>query len=315
MAGKQGVVLEAGDDWAIILLPGGEYKRIRTKEHLQIGQLYHYKNSLAIKSVSVAAVLLLMVAAGLDFFTVTAWAHFSPGIELGINRWNRVVAVETTDSTLKIDNNALSLKGKNLNQAINLIVEEQVSQPQAEATFKSELSVSLSLKDKHDIKTKEKLLDQIESCLKASAAKKNDQSAARVVRNDHELKVVVETVNPVKTNKSNKQSKKDYNNFPKANKEQKLPQGAINNPPRADSWKKNQSAEKVKKESEKQLEKQFKDDNKKPALVNQKDNKKDGNKEKTEKNFRSGKYRKDKDNENKNTTSNHSKGKDKNKSD
>lgn len=195
MAKEKGLVLEAGDGWAIVLLPGGDYKRIRTRECLEVGQLYRLKSNAALKYASVAAVFLIITIASLDFFTVTARANVSPGINLGLNRWDRVVSVATSNDAGKEEIKDLSLNGKSLDQAINLIVEGRGSESGFRAGDmageNTEICVSLSVKNDNDEQRKEKLLSIIDASLKHSMAEhKSKSSAVKVVREGDKLTVV-----------------------------------------------------------------------------------------------------------------------------
>ncbi|MGI5912988.1 MAG: anti-sigma factor domain-containing protein [Syntrophomonadaceae bacterium] len=222
MAGKKGVILEVGDGWAIVLLPGGDFRKIRSKDHLEVGQLYHYENNRRLKYLSLAAILLLMVIASFDFFTVRAWAHLSPGIDLGLNRWDRVVAVEAKQNTLPDS----SLKGKRFNHVIEAIVQEQVIESGTVEVEQNHFSVSLSIKNDDDEK-KEKLFTLIESCLRDSVAKSKDKSDhLKVIRKGNELRLVDKTADSGKSSKPNDKgaSKKEDKDPSISKNQQKLEQ-------------------------------------------------------------------------------------------
>jgi len=205
MAKEKGLVLEAGEGWAIVLLPGGDYKRVRTRERLQTGQLYQLKSSAALKYASVAAVFILITLTSLDFFTVTARANVSPGINLGLNRWDRVVSVRTSNTDAKAEVKDLSLNGKSLNQAINMIVERRGSEPGLAAGDKGEnnqVSVSLSVKNQKDKQREERLLKIIDTTLKESVAGQQGRpSAAKVIRKGNQL-IVIDEHPPGQTSKT-----------------------------------------------------------------------------------------------------------------
>lgn len=195
MATKKGMVLEAGDGWAIVLFPGGEYKRIKTREHLQTGQLYQAQGNNIFRYTSAAAIFLIITLASIDFFSVTARANISPGINLGLNRWNRVVSVDTSNTGAKVSINDLNLNGKSLGQAINLILEEHNRNSDLasgdKAPVNHEFSVSLSVKDKKDKQKRDKLLSIIDTTLKDCAAEnQGNSSAAKVIRQGNKLTII-----------------------------------------------------------------------------------------------------------------------------
>ncbi|MEN6391017.1 MAG: hypothetical protein ABFD04_11430 [Syntrophomonas sp.] len=90
----KGTVFESGDNWAILLMPGGEFKKVKTKGRLHIGQMYAPVVRAAYRPVVAAAVLIITLALSVNFLTVAAWARLSPGVELGVNSWGRVVSIK-----------------------------------------------------------------------------------------------------------------------------------------------------------------------------------------------------------------------------
>jgi len=118
------IVLEAGDGWAIILLPGGEYKKIKTRRRLQVGEAYVHRNILPVRAMTAAAVILFLVLGTVDFFTVKAYAQFSPGVEIGFNRWDRVITVNTANQEGQELLQGMNLKGRTVEQAINQIADK-----------------------------------------------------------------------------------------------------------------------------------------------------------------------------------------------
>lgn len=227
MAKVQGLVLEAGDGWAIVLLPGGDYKRIKTREPLQVGQLYRFTNTTAFKYASVAAVFIIITIVSLDFFSVTARANVSPGINLGLNRWNRVISVDTSNTASEMDIKNLSLPGKSLDQAINLIVTERKNEirPGSEAPENTEISVSLAIKSEKDKQRKEKLLTIIDTSLKQSTKSQGKSSTTKVIRKDNKLIVIDQ---PSDSGKTAKSSGNSLRNPGKVKPQQKLQEQKIN---------------------------------------------------------------------------------------
>lgn len=95
MSKEQGIVIKSGRGWALIMRSDGAYQRIKTSKPLYPGQIYHAGPLPLFRYSMAAAVLLFFLVGAADFFNVVAYASISPGIELGLNRWERVVAVKT----------------------------------------------------------------------------------------------------------------------------------------------------------------------------------------------------------------------------
>lgn len=127
MLTKKAVVVETGKGWAIVLLPGGEYKKIKTNRYLEAGDLYRYRNYAGGKYLAAAAIFLTILLGSIDYYTVQAYAEVS-SLELGLNRWGRVVSVQAKNdegqriiSQVQIKNEPL----ENAVQKISRIVENE----------------------------------------------------------------------------------------------------------------------------------------------------------------------------------------------
>ena len=237
MAEVEGLILEAGNGWAIVLLPGGEYKRIRTGEHLEVGQLYRIKKYSPVKYVAVAAIFLIVMVASLDFCRVTAYAHISPGINLGLNRWDRVVSVNTSNPGGQDVVEDLSLRGKSLEQVVNVIVQQQAGKTSISAEAKSEISVSLSVKDQRDKSRQEKLFSKVNATLNHNMKELDNRAGkVKVIRKGNQLIVVddKQSVGPGNSNQAkpeNSEKKQGSNGKPdKAKPEKELKQELTNHP-------------------------------------------------------------------------------------
>ncbi len=93
---RKGMVVESGDNWAILLLNDGEYKRIKTNRRMHEGEIYKFSRIPDYKSLVTAAVLLIMVTFSLNFFPISAYASISSGVDLGINRWGQIVYMKVS---------------------------------------------------------------------------------------------------------------------------------------------------------------------------------------------------------------------------
>lgn len=124
---KKGIVVESGKNWAILLMHSGEYKKVKTKRRLYEGEFYSLPGTPPYKALASAAVLLVMLTFSLSFFPVSAYASFSSGLDLGINRWGCVVYVNanTPDGEQLVE--GLNLWGRNIETVLPEILDRVVA--------------------------------------------------------------------------------------------------------------------------------------------------------------------------------------------
>ncbi len=212
MAEVQGLILEAGDGWAIVLLPGGKYKKIKTRESVAVGQLFNLRNYSIVKYVAAAAIFLVILLGSLDFCRVSAWAHITPGINLGLNRWDRVISIKTNDDIGQNTITNLQLKGQSIEQAVNNIVQKQVGTP-GMLEEEAELSLTLSTNGK-DKARQEKLLSKIDAAFKYNGVENNPRtSTIKVIRQGNKLIVIDNKAKPNKGEKGWKSQKVNGNHY------------------------------------------------------------------------------------------------------
>ncbi len=118
---KKPVVLETGADWAIILKPNGEYKKVKNTANLQVGELYKEVRPVVWKYAAAAVLLLTVVLATVDYFTVQAYAQVSSVVELGINRWGRVVSARAATSEGEAVLRQLEVNNDKLEEAVEKV--------------------------------------------------------------------------------------------------------------------------------------------------------------------------------------------------
>lgn len=109
MAHIKGVVLSSEAGRVVILTPEGEYRSIKTDQPLEVGELYDMTSRPWWRYALAAAVILAVTLGTMDYYTVKAYAQVSDAVELGINRWGRVVS-----------SRALSEEGEQILQNIDL---------------------------------------------------------------------------------------------------------------------------------------------------------------------------------------------------
>lgn len=139
MFSKKGLVVEKEPGWAIIMLPDGEFKKIKTNQYMEVGEFFAYTNMSPIKYMAAAVLLLALLLSSVDYFSVKAYARVSSLAELGVNRWGRVISVKATDQNgekvlqkVKVKNDKLevaiekiynqALKDKQINNVSNQLI-------------------------------------------------------------------------------------------------------------------------------------------------------------------------------------------------
>lgn len=122
MASKKGVVMEIGKGWAIILLPDGEFKKIKTHQYLEVGEQYQEAVHQVVKYIAAAVILLTFLLASIDYYSVKSYAQVSSMVELGVNRWGRVISVKATNDhgqqilkNIKVKNDKLEIAIEKIN--------------------------------------------------------------------------------------------------------------------------------------------------------------------------------------------------------
>lgn len=164
MASRKGMVLESGKDWAIILLPNGEYKKIKTSRFLEVGELYQYGERSPFRYAAAAVIFLAVIFTTLDYFTVQAYAQFE-SLQLGVNRWGRVISVHPTDIDGEHNLNVVN-KNEKLESVVEKIYTQKLENEQVEAAPKEDQKPVLSVATKNDNEKLEQImLEKIDSGL------------------------------------------------------------------------------------------------------------------------------------------------------
>lgn len=139
----KGTVFESGDKWAVLLMPGGEFKKIKTKQRLHIGQMYSPVARASYRSMAAAAIIIITLAFSFNFMTVAAWARLSPGVELGVNSWGRVVSIKTKGVQGENLTAGMLMWGKSVEEVLPVLLERAMQQvcnaPQEDIVVKVEV--------------------------------------------------------------------------------------------------------------------------------------------------------------------------------
>lgn len=124
----KGTVLESSDNWALLLMPGGEFKKVKTKERLHIGEMYSPVVRAAYRPLAAAAVLVMALAFSVNFFTVAAYARLSQGVELGVNSWGRVISIKALGAEGANLTAGMPIWGKSVEEVLPVLLERIMQQ-------------------------------------------------------------------------------------------------------------------------------------------------------------------------------------------
>ncbi|MEQ8235809.1 MAG: anti-sigma factor domain-containing protein [Syntrophomonadaceae bacterium] len=121
MARVKGMVLASAEGQAIILTPDGEYRTIKTNHPLEVGELYEDMSRPWWRYAVAAAVVLALTLGTLDYFRVATYAQVSGVVELGVNRWGRVISARALNDEGERLLQILDLKNMNIEYAVAVI--------------------------------------------------------------------------------------------------------------------------------------------------------------------------------------------------
>lgn len=182
MLTRKSMVVETGKGWAIILLPGGEYKRIKTNRYLEAGELYRYRNYAGGKYLAAAAIFLTILLGSIDYYSVQAYAEVS-SLELGLNRWGRVVSVQAQNVEGQRIISQVQIKNEPLENAVQKISRIVEKEKPSEQGLTGKPLVKIRAKGKAKPELEEKLLEKIER-----KQEKNTPVENKNVKNKNEKK-------------------------------------------------------------------------------------------------------------------------------
>lgn len=187
MAAKKGLVIEKGEGWAIIMLPDGEYQRIKTNQYLQVGELFQETNLLSLKYVAAAVVLLALLLGSVDYYSVKAYAQVSSLAELGVNRWGRVISVKAKNDEGQRILATIKVKNETLEAAVKKINSQAMKDKQSRKTLPASLSIEITKADQ--TRLEEKLLEKSNHGLQdARQAQKHLDDLKGIIKNNEQPK-------------------------------------------------------------------------------------------------------------------------------
>lgn len=189
MLTRKAVVVETGKGWAIVLLPGGEYKRIKTNQYLEVGELYRYRNYAGGKYLAAAAIFLVILLGSIDYYTARAYAEVS-SLELGINRWGRVISVEAKDDEGQRIISKVKIKNEPVETAVQIISQMEEREKPDRQTQGAKPSVKIHAKGGTKPELEDKILEKInQGQEKADRAKENNRKKPKTEPELREFKL------------------------------------------------------------------------------------------------------------------------------
>lgn len=176
MGFRKGIVLETGADWAIILMPDGQYKKVKTHQYLEVGEQYQEKLASPMKYAVAAVVLLALVLTGIDYYSVQAYAQVSNLAQLGVNRWGRVIAVQSKDNNGQHILEKVNVKNDKLEMAVEKICSQALKDKNNNAAINnSQFAVTFAKKAQPALQ--DKMLNKMNQGLKKAVHSQNPKSS------------------------------------------------------------------------------------------------------------------------------------------
>jgi hypothetical protein len=198
MTSVKGIVLKASNNRATVLTDQGEFKEVKIHGFIQEGEVWQDSPMLMWKYACAAAVILMLLVGGIDFFSVSASAKISPGIELGLNRWDRVISVKALNNNGKQIIESLDLRGKKVEEAI-----EELTSKKLEKSNTKKPVITIVTKKSNNEKAEQRIKEKINSKIQGIIEK--EQPSKKV-------KSKTKTSNDLGKYNENTQDKKSINN-------------------------------------------------------------------------------------------------------
>lgn len=184
MAKMQGIILDVYDKWAVILDTDGNYKKVKVKGAVQVGEQWNGYYRPGWKSAVAAIITLALLGGCLDFFSVVAYAEVASGVKIGINRWDRVVSVEALGPETSKYVKSADLTGQKAEQAVAQVVKETVSIKSDQAMTKRPLvNVTSTRADESNCQRLTRKMDgQIQQVIKLNSVVNNKPGAQNTLK-------------------------------------------------------------------------------------------------------------------------------------
>ncbi|NLB52965.1 MAG: hypothetical protein GX808_08515 [Syntrophomonadaceae bacterium] len=198
MSKARGIVLESNNGCSTVLMEGGQYIKIR--KTLEVGQIYQQERQYYKLFLAVASAVVLILLGTVDFFNVVAYANVSNGIEMGVNRWNRVVKIEQIQETDMTSTKYDALKGQKLERAVSIIVKDALVEDKNE----EDIIIQVNSEKKANPDLEQKLLKKIETSIENDFIIPEKEKAAAEEKIKNSIKVNINSTRINKVNNGNK---------------------------------------------------------------------------------------------------------------
>lgn len=159
----KGIIVEISKNNAILLTSTGEFVNVSATRDMHIGEEYNKINGnisfiRKIPKAFIAALFMFtFLGGGLGAYytpVTTLNLHINPSIQLKTNLFNKVIYSSALNSDGKIILDTITVKNKNYNDALSLIVTESENQKFITEDYKSNKSISLEVTGKNlDVST------------------------------------------------------------------------------------------------------------------------------------------------------------------
>lgn len=164
----RGTVLKSGKGWAIIMTELGSYKKVKTSQPLYVGQYYDTQPRPVGRYALAAAVLLFFLIGTIDFFSVVAYAEITPGIELGMNRWQRVISIETTTEEGKAISAGVSITGRTAEEVVTDLINHALEMKDGSLLESGELTLKVRNKNHENIQFQQEVLVKLNGSIETT---------------------------------------------------------------------------------------------------------------------------------------------------
>lgn len=122
------VITEVKDNKAVLLNEFGEFMTVASKNY-QVGQKVEYKKQSLSQYKYIAACVIMLILVSLSsyayYFTPVSYASvdINPSLQLGINRFDKVVSIQPLNDDAKALLETISIKNEDITQSVDKIIE------------------------------------------------------------------------------------------------------------------------------------------------------------------------------------------------
>ncbi len=180
---KTGIVFEINKDKATIMQNGGAFIKVKASPSWRIGDIVTIEDKkINYNLVYVAACFALFIFTGIFGFTIyfqetsLISMDVNPSIEIGLNRFNRVINYTSRNDEASKISNLLSIKNKTYDEAVKLLLEDDILKK-----YLTEKSYFVFAIQSDDAKDKDDILEKLKSILGEETNLKNNEDKSQVI--------------------------------------------------------------------------------------------------------------------------------------